>query len=187
MLKEKMIINVSLSIRKAMQMLENTAKKVLFVENNRKLIGAVSDGDIRRWILNSGNLDECVSKVMNCNPIKIETPDYEKAMELMHQFKVLAIPVVNEQDEIVQIYYWSDDEKQWKKGKINTKVVIMAGGKGERLLPYTSVVPKPLIPIGEHTIIERVIDSFRQYGCPDFILSVNYKKKYDKSLFRRYR
>lgn len=183
MLHEKMIINVSLSIRKAMQILESTAKKVLFVENNKKLIGAISDGDIRRWILRSGNLDECVDKVMNHNPIKMEKLDHEKAIELMHKYKILAIPVVDEQNEIIEIYYWSNEGRQEQKEKIKAQVVIMAGGKGERLLPYTSVVPKPLIPIGEYTITERVIDSFKRFGCSDFIISVNYKKNMIKAYF----
>ena len=183
MLENNVIINGKVTVRHSLQILDKVAKKVLFVEKDNKLVGAVSDGDIRRWILNNGNINESIDKVMNRDPVKMNVCDYAMARELMHRYEILAVPVVNAKGEIIEIYFWSDEEDEKCSEKIDLKVVIMAGGKGERLLPYTSVVPKPLIPIGEHSIIERVINSFKKYGCMEYILSLNYKKNMIKAYF----
>ncbi len=180
---KKIIVTEKLKIRDALELLNTTAKKVLFVVDKDKLVGAISDGDIRRWILKNGGIDENVSNVMNPNPIKIYKKDNLLAGKLMEKHGILSVPVVNQDDEIVWIYYWNDIAETQVTQKIMLPVIIMAGGKGERLLPFTTIVPKPLIPIGEIPIVERVINSFRQYGCNDFTLTINYKKNMIKAYF----
>ncbi|WP_027400290.1 nucleotidyltransferase family protein [Anaerovorax odorimutans] len=172
----KVIINRNKNIRQAMQAIDNASKKVLFiVDEDSKLIGSLSDGDIRRWILKNGSLDAGVDSIMNKNPITLNTKDLQKAMMIMRKKGITAIPIIQENRKIIDICFWAEEDLDCQK-TINAKVVIMAGGKGERLMPYTSIVPKPLIPIGEKPIIELVIDSFKNYGCKEFFITVNYKK-----------
>lgn len=178
------IINIETTIRQAMQILDKAAKKVLFVvDEKNKIIGAVSDGDIRRWILKNGSLDNSVEMIMNKKPITLPMENKYKAMMLMKKLGITAIPIIQNGGQIVDICFWAEDDNYASSRKIDAKVVIMAGGKGERLMPYTSIVPKPLIPIGEKPIIELIIDSFQNYGCREFFLSINYKKNMIKAYF----
>ncbi|MBU3090462.1 NTP transferase domain-containing protein, partial [Clostridium gasigenes] len=88
--------------------------------------------------------------------------------------------------EIKSIIFWDDvelEEENQEKTILNTPVVIMAGGLGTRLYPYTKILPKPLIPIGDIPIVERIINKFRTYGCSDYYLAVNYRKNMIKSYF----
>jgi len=180
---QNVIINETTNIREALQLLDSSAKRVLFIVKDKQLIGSVSDGDIRRWILKSGNLNEPVSSIMNTNPVTLPSPDKQKAFEQMKKIGISAIPVVNDRNEIQTIYFWVEDEQSLTFDSVKAEVVIMAGGKGERLLPYTSIVPKPLLPIGEKAIVELIIESFKKFGCDNFSLTINYKKNMIKAYF----
>ncbi len=180
---KNIIIEETASIRQALQLLDTSAKRVLFIERDKKLLGAVSDGDIRRWILKSGNLDEPVSTIMNRDPITLSSPDKRQAFDQMKKLGISAIPVVNDFNEIKTIFFWVEEDHGAIIKPIDLKVVIMAGGRGERLLPYTSIVPKPLMPIGDKAIIELIIESFKKYGCKEFTLTINYKKNMIKAYF----
>ena len=88
------------------------------------------------------------------------------------------MPIISDNNEIIRVLFWDDlfDGGQKKeKRKINLPVLLMAGGIGSRLKPLTNVFPKALIPIGEKTILEQIIDSFLEYQCEKFYISVNYK------------
>lgn len=178
----KIIVSEELNIREALQILDRTAKKVIFVVNGKKLVGAVSDGDVRRWIIKNGSLEESVQALMNRQPIYIDENNREKAYDILRNNKITAIPLVNKRMEIIKIFFIDEDEEHVKK-KITNRVIIMAGGKGERLLPYTSVVPKPLIPIEGKPILEHIIDGFKKFGCSEFSLALNYKKSMIKAYF----
>ena len=97
------------------------------------------------------------------------------------------VPVVNSSREIVRLLFWKEMFQGGvaikPKRRLNLPVVIMAGGQGTRLAPFTSVLPKPLIPVGDRTVIEVIIDQFLPYGLDRFHLSVNYKSKILKSFF----
>lgn len=179
---KQIIISGTTTIREALQLLDTSAKKSLFVVEDDVLIGAVSDGDVRRWILKSGDLNDSVCNIMNRNPITISEHNLHKAVDIMKKTGVAAIPVIDENRKIETVYFWGEDETR-HFNRINSPVIIMAGGKGERLLPYTSVLPKPLIPIGDKPILEHIIESFMKFGCDDFTLTINYKKNMIKAYF----
>lgn len=184
---QTLCITKDTSIIDSLKTLNETGKKILLVTENKKMLGVITDGDIRRWLIKNGDLKENVGKVMKTSA-KYIFEGYntrEKAIQIMKEFSLEAVPVLNHNYEPIDIIFLKDtlnnDTVQYPQ--INVPVVIMAGGKGTRLYPYTKVLPKPLIPIGDMTIIERIIDSFKKYGCNDFFITVNYKKILIKSYF----
>lgn len=171
------------SISESIKKLDEAGEKILLVTKNHKLTGTITDGDVRRWILKKGSFEEDVSKMMHKNPKVVRQGEIEKAKRMMIELHIEAVPVVDGNNVPVDIIFLRDiiepNQKQYEQ--IDVPVVIMAGGKGTRLYPYTNVLPKPLIPIGSTTILERIIDSFRKNGCDNFLLTLNYKKNLIKA------
>ncbi len=180
------LIDKGKTIIEAMKQLDKTAKRILFVvDENKSLIGSLTDGDIRRYILKFGKLDGFVEQACNKNPYFVFSGfDKEKIKNNMISKDLKYIPVLNEGKKIIEILINESQNNQISINpieKINIPVVIMAGGFGTRLEPFTKILPKPLIPIGDKTIIEIVIDNFKQYGVSDFWISLNYKSSIIKS------
>jgi dTDP-glucose pyrophosphorylase/CBS domain-containing protein len=177
------------TIRQAMERLEKTEEKIVFVvDSESRLVGSLTDGDIRRWILSDGDLKAEVRQVCNCNPFAAqENFEIEALRTQMLDGNFSCVPVLNREREIVRLIFWKElllsDGSAKEKQRLNLPVVIMAGGQGTRLAPFTNVLPKPLIPVGEKTVIEIIIDQFVDYGADEFILSINYKSKILKSFF----
>jgi dTDP-glucose pyrophosphorylase len=176
------IIDENQSMIEAMERLNATSKKVLFVQNEGKLSAAITDGDIRRWILKKGNLDAMVKDIANYHPLYLEKNKKNAAKEFMKRNFIDAVPIVNKSMEIISIIFLNEEDIKQKK-ELRIPVVIMAGGLGTRLYPYTKILPKPLIPIGEIPIVEYIINRFNQYGIVQFYLIVNYKKNMIKAYF----
>jgi dTDP-glucose pyrophosphorylase/CBS domain-containing protein len=177
------------SIRQAMEQLEKTEEKIVFVvDAESRLVGSLTDGDVRRWILSDGDLKAQVLRVCNCKPYVAEEgfePELIRAEMLNGNLG--CVPVVNPSREIVRLMFWKevfqDEVLNKSKRSLDLPVVIMAGGLGTRLAPFTNVLPKPLIPVGDRTVIEIIIDQFLSYGLNQFHLSINYKSKILKSFF----
>lgn len=176
------LIEENSSMLEAMKELDKVAKKVLFVVKSNRFVGAITDGDIRRWILKKGNLDARVRDIANYDPKFIYEKDRRSAKEFMKSHSIEALPVLNEEEDIVSVILWNDEEIEQEK-KLDLPVVIMAGGLGTRLYPYTKILPKPLIPIGEIPIVEHIINRFNKYGSDQFHLIVNHKKNMIKAYF----
>ena len=165
------------SILEAMEQMNRTGSKVLFIEKKGRLSAAVSDGDIRRWILKTQNLDTLVKNVANYNPKFLYIEEKHKANEYMRQYGINAIPIVNERMAIVSIAMWNEENTKLKN-TLNIPVVIMAGGLGTRLYPYTKILPKPLIPVAyEIPIAQIIIEKFQKKAiviC--FYMIINHMK-----------
>ena len=191
MLKEikTYIISNDNSVRDAMKQLNLVEFKILFiVDDNNKLIGSLSDGDIRRWILEEGFLDAELECISNPNPFFVEVNfNNEDLRKIIEKEKYVAVPVCDKNKEIVDIIFLNHfiEKANLKVNheKLDVDVVIMAGGKGTRLEPFTKILPKPLIPIGDKTIIEIIIEKFTDYKINNFYVSVNHKAKIIKSYF----
>ena len=186
-LKQFMIMKDE-SIVEAMKKIDVNTKGILFVVNDKEqLLGVVTDGDIRRWLIKTGDLFGKVSDIMNINPKSVFLRDSKKANELMEFYCITAIPVITVKRIITDVifidYNGLEDNTDKDRNLKDITVVIMAGGKGTRLYPYTKILPKPLIPIGDIPIMERIINSFMDYGVENFIATVNYKKEMIKSYF----
>lgn len=181
------LISPDNTVVEAMQKIDSNARGILFVVNeNRKLLGVLTDGDIRRWLIKTGELSGAVERVMNHDPKVVCRKELASAKEYMEKQTITALPVVNAKGVISDIIFRETKENAAPKPKYSLEqvpVVIMAGGKGTRLYPYTKILPKPLIPIGDIPIMERIINKFREFGVQQFYATVNYRKSMIKSYF----
>ena len=199
---DNIVVNRDITIIDALRLMDVIKRKILFiVSEDNVFIGVMSLGDIQRSIINKIPLDTSIRKILRKNITISKTTDkYEDIKKLMFEMRVEAMPVIDSDGKLEKIIYWEDlfvNDKLRLKPVLNLPVVIMAGGKGTRLKPLTNVIPKPLIPIGDKTIVEEIMDRFIAYGCDKFFMSVNYRsemlkyyletqtdKKYDVFLFQ---
>ncbi len=183
---ESFIVKKTTKLAEAMQKIDDNANGIVFVVDEVGLLcGAVSDGDIRRWILKAGSIEAEICLLMNDSPKSISCEDVAKASDIMLEKNIRALPVVDAEGRITDLCLAKEMERNdaHKEDLVGVPVVIMAGGKGTRLYPYTKILPKPLIPIGEIPIVERVMDYFNNYGIDEFFMTVNYKKNMIQSYF----
>lgn len=178
-----LLIEEEATIIDAMERLDKAAKKVLFVVQGTRLEAAITDGDIRRWILAKGDLNAAVKNAANYNPKYLKTYERNLAEDFMKKNIVEALPIIDEEQNIVSIILRDNDEIPMKKDMLTLPVVMMAGGLGTRLYPYTKILPKPLIPVGEIPIAEHIINRFYSFGCSEYYLIINHKKNMIKAYF----
>ena len=169
----------STSLLDAMKLMDEIKVKTLFVFDKEHFEGIVTLGDIQRSIIKNIALKEPVSKILDKNKVYGYLSEGEDCIkEKMRRMRAEVMPIIGELGELVDVWFWNDlfDKTDLtKREKINLPVVIMAGGKGTRLKPITNVIPKPLVPIGDKTILETIMDQFEAIGCTKFYMSVNYK------------
>lgn len=173
------IIAPSTSLLESMKLMDEIMVKTLFVLNNEKFEGIITLGDIQRAIINNIALKEPVCKILDKNKVYGHQAEGEESIrEKMRRMRAEVMPILDENGDLIDVWFWSDLFKKTElaqREKINLPVVIMAGGKGTRLKPITNVIPKPLVPIGDKTILETILDQFEEIGCNKFYMSVNYK------------
>jgi dTDP-glucose pyrophosphorylase/CBS domain-containing protein len=174
------LIDENQTILEAMRQLDLVAKKVLFVLRDGHFVACLTDGDIRRWLLKKGDLAAEIKLIANYNPKYLMLDEKHTAKEYMRTNSIEALPILGEEKKIASIVFWDDTEVN-VKGNLVAPVVIMAGGLGTRLYPYTKILPKPLIPVGEIPIIEHIINRFNKQGSSEFYLIVNHKKNMIKA------
>lgn len=170
----KYLINHNATILEALGALNglSNAGLTLFVQDeNKHVIGALTDGDIRRYLLNGGNLQDDVLKAVKADfcSIRVETNDFVKTCNKYRQSKIRVVPIIDKNGKLVDII---DFDKQASILPIDA--VIMAGGKGERLRPLTEKTPKPLLPVGDKAIIDHNVDRLIQYGVEHISVTANY-------------
>ena len=182
-------VQPNITIRQAMKKISQSGEKCLVIVDEKNiLLGTLSDGDLRKAILNGSEMNDSIQQIYQSNPTVLIDGEYEKEdiKKIFTQQRFDLIPVVNNRGELIDIFLWDkilNNGKKDQKVKLNIPVVIMAGGKGTRMEPFTKVLPKPLVPIQEKPIIEHIIERFTEIGCSDFYLTVNYKGKILKAYF----
>ena len=186
---KKIFINPNATIREAMESLDKTTDKVLLVVDDEQiLIGTLTDGDVRRYILRGGDLSGIIQNVYNATPIFVFQDDFdlEKVKRILTKNKIELIPILDQNRKIVNFITWTKafgNEKKHGKQQLDAPVVIMAGGRGTRLEPFTKVLPKPLLPVGEKPVIDHIIDRFRAYGASEFYLTIHHMSKILRAYF----
>lgn len=178
---KKYLVKKNIKVKDAMKKIDGLKPKILFVHDNNKLLGALTDGDIRRYLMAKGSIDDSVYEACNKKPKKVAYSLQEAISMLDKNF--IAIPVIDKKRNIIDIYI-GDKKKKVNRKKLNVDVVINAGGKGTRLDPFTKILPKPLIPVGDLPIIEHIMSRYEEFGCDKFHIIVNYKKELIKSYFK---
>lgn len=189
--KEKLkslLLRPDATIKEAMQKLNETAEKILFLtDEHSRLLGTVTDGDIRRAIINGGKFSDSIDEVMHKDSTAVvlnQSDTEENIRQLIVNNKLEQIPVLDDKGIIVDVILWTDiltGNKQVRPRRLlPNQVVIMAGGKGTRLDPFTRIFPKPLIPFGNKAVVEIIMEKFYQYGFHRFLYTLNYKKEYLK-------
>lgn len=180
------IIKPHTTLIEALRLMDEREKKSFVICDEDKFIGLISIGDIQRAILSKASMNELVVDYIRPD-IKYakSTDNYNEIKVLMQKERIECMPVVDTDSNLVNIIEWKDlfDGRNLKP--VNCPVVIMAGGKGERLKPLTNIIPKPLIPISKKTIIEEIMDRFVEVNCRDFYLSVNYMSDAIKDYFKK--
>ena len=175
-----LMVSEDISLSAAMQQMDKVRHKLLITtDSQNKVVGLITIGDIQRAIIAGNSLNISVKQFVRDDLlIARTTDDLSIIKEQMIRLRIEYMPVVNEENHLERIIYWEtiiDSEAKHKKHSLNLPVVIMAGGVGSRLRPLTHILPKPLLPFGEKTILENIIQKFTEYDCNQFWLSVNYK------------
>ncbi|GBD95710.1 D-glycero-alpha-D-manno-heptose 1-phosphate guanylyltransferase [bacterium BMS3Abin06] len=190
MLQKDIFIAENESVKDVLKKLDRTAEKLLLVTDRKnRLLGTISDGDIRRYLLMGKSLEENIEDVYYKNPTFLRKGEFsmESAKKIFLKKKIDLIPVLDEEDTVVDYIIWnqafSEEVRPPKNGKIKVPVVIMAGGKGTRLEPFTKILPKPLIPVNDKPIIELIIEEFKRQGGKKFYLILNSKGEMIEAYF----
>lgn len=179
---QDMLLTENATVKQAIERLEKVRCKVVYIVRGKKLLASVSDGDVRRFSLKTGNISENVSKIANYNPSVFREHEQEKWKQIFQKTELRSVPITNYNDEIVAVVF-RDGTIVRECEKISAPVVMMAGGKGLRLHPYTKILPKALIPVGEIPISEHIINRFYDSGCTSVYLIVNHKRAMIQSYF----
>lgn len=179
---KKICISSGNSIIDAMKNITDTgARFAVVISDDYKLLGTLSDGDIRKALLNGLKLEDSVTKVMNRNPLVASSNATNAELrDIMYRNNYTHIPIID-LDKIVRIVSLKD--VQIAGPLKENAVIIMAGGLGSRLGELTENCPKPMLKLGDKPILEIIIENLKDYGFHNFFLSVNYKSEMIESYF----
>lgn len=184
---EKVLVGPTATVREALQRIDTAALRTVVVADERGvLLGVLSDGDVRRWILAGNSLTVPVTAAMSSNPHVLPVDwTHETAEQIMVSRRIDFLPVVDGEGVVRGAVHWTDlfEAPHVERERVDLPVVIMAGGEGSRLGPYTKILPKPLVPVGEVPVIELIMERFAQFACTRFHVSVNYKANLIRAYF----
>ena len=176
----KYVVSHSFTVKQTIEQMEKELiKGVIVLNDDEEVIGLFTNGDMRSFFMRNGQLSDNITQAMNKNPklFYSEEEIYEERKERIR----LIYPIVDTNRHLIRIVDFENPENSINDSLKDIPLVIMAGGKGTRLFPYTKILPKPLMPIGDETITERIISSFTRYGCRKVIMILNYKSNMIKS------
>lgn len=189
-MKKYLFVKKNFSIKKSLDYLEKASTGCLLVINDEnKFLGTLNDGDCRRALIKGKTLKTSISDIYNKKAYKLKSKGFNinKARELVLKKKLDILPILDKQGKVSKYFLLSYFLKNKKTSKIKfknkTPIIIMAGGKGTRMKPFTNILPKPLLPLKDKTVIEKIIENFLDYGFYNFKISINYKSKIIKSFF----
>jgi len=177
------LVSPGTSILDTIKIIDRSSLQIaLVVDENRRLLGTVTDGDIRRGILRNIALSSPVSEIMHQDPVVAGLNESSREIQSMMRARgIKHIPVVDEHYHIVDLYIY---DRMFDGQKKDNMVVLMAGGLGTRLRPLTDHAPKPLLRVGDKPILETILGEFIEHQFVNFYLSVNYKADQIKSYFQ---
>lgn len=174
-----LIVAPTVSLIEALKKMDCEHTKMLFIFKDEHFVSILTIGDIQRSIIKNVLLSEKVETIIEGGKIYIhkDTP-VDEIKRIMVRERCQYMPIVDDAGEMIDVILWDEMfnlPQEVVREKVDLPVVIMAGGKGTRLKPITNVIPKPLVPVGDKTILEAIMDQFEGIGCHKFYMSVNYK------------
>lgn len=172
----------SSTIREALRIIDNGAMQIaIIVDENDRLIGTLTDGDIRRGLLNNLTLDDTVESIVFKNPTVAKLTDSkEEILQKALVKKLHQMPLVDNDNRVIGIRGIEELVRPHRKPN---KVVLMVGGLGSRLRPLTEETPKPMLKVGNKPILQTIVERFAQYGFTDIVMCVNYKSDVIRNYF----
>lgn len=171
------------SVKDAMRLLNKLPIKTLLIIKNKKLIATITDGDIRRGLLKGFSLESKITDICNFDYKYVKNKkDKDLIKEIFEKYKLSFLPVINDKKNVIDIVFGDNIKNVFD---LNTKVFILCGGEGKRLRPLTDKLPKPILKIGNLSIIEIIFKFFKDNGFSNFIISLNYKKKEFKNFLSK--
>ena len=179
---ENLKLKQNTTIKEALEIIDKAAMQIaLVIDENDKLLGTITDGDIRRGFLKGLNLDSSIESVIFKTPTIAKISDTkEEILKRALSKKLYQIPIVDDSGKLVDI---EDLAALLKVNNRRNRVILMAGGLGTRLRPLTENIPKPLLKVGNKPILETIIENFAKYGFANITISVNYKADMIKEYF----
>jgi len=166
------ILSLESTLLDAIKSLDASGLQICLITNGASLNGTVTDGDIRRGLLSGLSLNDEVSKVMNSNPYTVNYGvDESDVLRQCSKLSIRQIPVLDEANQLVGLLTEADNRMPRIFGN---SVVLMAGGRGSRLMPLTNKIPKPMLKIGESPIIEIILRRLKEQGFQKVYISINY-------------
>lgn len=181
---EKILIYTQTTILETLKVIDDAAVEIaLVVDEEKRLIGTVTDGDIRRGLIKGLSLDEPISSIMNGSPTTagLNVPD-DELLFIMTNRSIKHLPIVDKDRHVIRLVLLKDLVAGKKRPNF---AVIMAGGLGSRLGELTKETPKPLLPVGGKPIIAIIADQLRKHGITQIYISVNYKAAKIKDWFQK--
>ena len=167
-------LTLNATIKKALKIIDSGAMQIaLVVDENDKLLGTLTDGDIRRGLLKGLDLDSSIESIIFTTPtIATISNTKEEILKIALAKKLHQIPIVDESGKIIGI---QEIEELIKPKEKTNKVVLMVGGLGTRLRPLTENTPKPMLKVGNKPILQTIVERFAEYGYTNIVMCVNYK------------
>ena len=184
------IIYENLTIAHALKLLNISANKCLCVlDRQNKFLGTISDGDIRKYIIKDNDLSKKIKSIYNKKSYVLKSKNFNRnnLIKIFLKFKYDLIPIINKSNNLIDIITKEECLLEPNKNYKSTDVVIMAGGKGSRLLPFTKSIPKPLLEVNGENMLSRLMSKFYQQDYNNFIISINYKKSLIKTFIKKYK
>ncbi len=181
------LVSSNLTIKKTISFMSKYGFKSVVLSNEKNILeGVVSDGDIRKSIFKNSNLNNSIKTISTKRPFVLKSLKFnkKKISQIFINKKYDLIPIVDTYNKILKIIEFKDvlERKKKKKFKeLNIPIIIMSGGKGSRLEPFTKILPKPLIPIKDDTLISLIIKKFEKFKIKKIFFSINYKSKIFKA------
>ena len=182
----KRIVSFDSTIIQTMKRMDEERAKLLLVFNGELFLGIITIGDLQRAIIANRPFDTPIGDIVSHQGkfFAKGSDNREAIKEWMFAKRAELMPILDDSGNLIDVIFWNDIIEETfqedSRPKINLPVVIMAGGKGTRLRPLTNVLPKPLVPVGDKTILETILDQFEDIGCKKFYMSVNYKADFLK-------
>jgi dTDP-glucose pyrophosphorylase len=176
------LLDLNSTISQVVESLNKSGFQIVIIQdNNEKFIGTITDGDIRRAILNGSKIENSITSIVNRSALTVnQKVTREQVLLMMQEKRVHQIPIVDTSGNVQGLHLW---DRLSQPNKVENQMVIMAGGKGSRLKPLTDKTPKPMIEVNNQPMLEHIILRAKLQGFNNFVITINYLAEQIKTYF----